>query len=201
MFEKRIKPLLQYVGAIGAAIMSIMYIIVIVILIVGFEAHDLKNTTIFSIVNAIVGLLIMQFLKIQGISFAKNLEENKQLIKEYYGTRTNDKRVKSINSYMINSTIKDVIIKGLSFIVSSIGIIYIVIQGSRDYMLLLLAAVNLLLFISFGILSMNNAYEFFNNYHVPYMKEQLKNKNKISKGDIKICLQSMEKNTETLKNK
>lgn len=201
MFEKRIKPLLQYVGAIGAAIMSIMYIIVIVILIVGFEAHDLKNTTIFSIVNAIVGLLIMQFLKIQGISFAKNLEENKQLIKEYYGTRTNDKKVKSINSYMINSTIKDVIIKGLSFIVSSIGIIYIVIQGSRDYMLLLLAAVNLLLFLSFGILSMNNAYEFFNNYHVPYMKEQLKNKNKISKGDIKKCLQSMEKNTETLKNK
>lgn len=201
MFEKRIKPLLQYVGAIGAAIMSIMYIIVIVILIVGFEAHDLKNTTIFSIVNAIVGLLIMQFLKIQGISFAKNLEENKQLIKEYYGTRTNDKKVKSINSYMVNSTIKDVIIKGLSFIVSSIGIIYIVIQGSRDYMLLLLAAVNLLLFLSFGILSMNNAYEFFNNYHVPYMKEQLKNKNKISKGDIKICLQSMEKNTETLKNK
>ena len=201
MFEKRIKPLLQYVGAIGAAIMSIMYIIVIVILIVGFEAHDLKNTTIFSIVNAIVGLLIMQFLKIQGISFAKNLEENKQLIKEYYGTRTNDKKVKSINSYMINSTIKDVIIKGLSFIVSSIGIIYIVIQGSRDYMLLLLAAVNLLLFLSFGILSMNNAYEFFNNYHVPYMKEQLKNKNKISKGDIKICLQSMEKNTEILKSK
>ena len=201
MFEKRIKPLLQYVGAIGAAIMSIMYIIVIVILIVGFEAHDLKNTTIFSIVNAIVGLLIMQFLKIQGISFAKNLEENKTLIKEYYGTRTNDKKIKSINSYMVNSTIKDVIIKGLSFIVSSIGIIYIVIQGSRDYMLLLLAAVNLLLFLSFGILSMNNAYEFFNNYHVPYMKEQLKNKNKISKGDIKICLQSMEKNTETLKNK
>lgn len=201
MFEKRIKPLLQYVGAIGAAIMSIMYIIVIVVLIVGFEKHNIKNTTVFSLINAVVGLIIMQFLKIQGISFAKNLTENQTLIKEYYGTLTTDKKLKSIKDFMIWSTIRDIIIKGAGLIISSIGIIYIVIQGSGDYTLLLLAVVNLLMFISFGILSMNSAYEFYNNYHVPYMKEQLKNKNKISKGDIKRCLQSMEKNIETLKNK
>lgn len=201
MFEKKIKPLLQYVGAIGAAIMSIMYIIVIVVLIVGFETHDLKNTTVFSLINAVVGLIIMQFLKIQGISFAKNLPENQTLIKEYYGTLTADKKLKSIKSFMLWSTIKDIAIKGAGLIISSIGIIYIVIQGTGDYTLLLLAVVNLLMFISFGILSMNAAYEFYNNYHVPYMKEQLKNKNKISKGDIKRCLQSMEKNIETSKNK
>lgn len=201
MFEKKIKPLLQYVGAIGAAIMSIMYIIVIVVLIVGFETHDLKNTTVFSLINAVVGLIIMQFLKIQGISFAKNLPENQTLIKEYYGTLTADKKMKSIKSFMLWSTIKDIAIKGAGLIISSIGIIYIVIQGSGDYTLLLLAVVNLLMFISFGILSMNSAYEFYNNYHVPYMKEQLKNKNKISKGDIKRCLQSMEKYIETSKNK
>ena len=201
MFEKRIKPLLQYVGAIGAAIMSIMYIIIVIVLIIGFESHDLTNTTLFSLVNAVIGLMIMHFLKIQGISFAKNLDENKQIIKEYYGTRTNDKKFRNINDYMIKSTIKDIIVKGLSFTISSIGIIYIVIQGSQDYTLLLLAVVNLLLFISFGILGMNSTYEFYNNYHVPYMKEQLKHKNKISKGDIKRCLQSMENNIETLKNK
>lgn len=201
MFEKKIKPLLQYVGAIGAAIMSTMYIIVIVVLIVGFESHSLKNTTIFSIINAVVGLIIMQFLKIQGVSFAKNLPENQTLIKEYYGTITADKKLKSIKSFMLWSTIRDIAIKGAGLIISSIGIIYIVIQGSGDYTLLLLAVVNLLLFISFGILSMNSAYEFYNNYHVPYMKEQIKNKNKISKGDIKRCLQSMEKNIETSKNK
>lgn len=201
MFEKKIKPLLQYVGVIGAAIMSIMYIIVIIVLIIGFETHDLKNTTVFSLINAVVGLIIMQFLKIQGISFAKNLPENQTLIKEYYGTLTADKKLKSIKSFMLWSTIKDITIKGAGLIISSIGIIYIVIQGSGDYTLLLLAIVNLLMFISFGILSMNSAYEFYNNYHVPYMKEQLKNKNKISKGDIKRCLQSMEKYIETSKNK
>lgn len=201
MFEKKIKPLLKYVGMIGAIIMSIMYIVIILILIIGFSSHDLKNTTIFSIINAVVGLIIMQFLKIQGISFAKNLEENKKLIKEYYGTKTNDKKLKSINNYMVTSTIKDIIIKGTGLVISSVGVIYIVIQGSHDYTLLLLAVVNLLMFISFGILSMNSAYEFYNNYHVPYMKEQLKNKNKITKGEIKKCLLSMEKNIEILKNK
>ena len=201
MFEKRIKPLLQYIGAIGAAIMSIMYIIIIVVLIIGFESHSLSNITIFSIINAVVGLIIMQFLKVQGISFAKNLEENKQLIKDYYGTRTNDKKLRNINSYMIYSTIKDILLKGAGIILSSSGIIYIVIQGSQDYTLLLLAVVNLLMFISFGILEMNSSYEFYNNYHVPYMKEQLKNKNKITKGDLDRCLQSMENNIAILKNK
>lgn len=201
MFEKKIKPLLQYVGAIGAGIMSVMYIVIIIVLIVGFESHDLLNTTIFSIVNAVVGLIILQFLKIQGISFAKGLPENQELIKEYYNNKTPDKKFKNIKQYMISSTITDIIIKGSGLIVSSVGIIYIVIQGSNDYTLLLLAIVNLLLFVSFGILGMNKAYEFYNNYHVPYMKEQLKNKNKITKGDVNKCLQSMEKNIETLKNK
>lgn len=201
MFEKRIKPLLQYVGAIGAAIMSIMYMIIIVILIVGFESHDLKNTTIFSIINAVVGLIIMQFLKIQGISFAKNLPENQKLIKDYYGSITHDKRLRNINSFLLWSTIKDIVLKGTGLIISSVGIIYIVIQGSHDYTMLLLAVVNLLMFISFGILSMNGSYEFYNNYHVPYMKHQLENKNKLTKGDVIKCLQSMEKNIAILKNK
>lgn len=201
MFEKKIKPLLQYVGAIGAAIMSVMYIVIIIVLIVGFESHDLLNTTIFSVVNAVVGLIILQFLKIQGISFAKGLKENQDIIKQYYNNKTPDKKLKSIKQYMISSTILDIIIKGTGLVISSVGIIYIVIQGSNDYTLLLLAIVNLLLFISFGILGMNKAYEFYNNYHIPYMKEQLKYKNKITKGDIKKCLLLMEKNLETSKNK
>ena len=42
-----------------------------------------------------------------------------------------------------------------------------------DYNLLFLAVVNLLMFICFGFISLVNAYDFYNNKHVPYMKEQL----------------------------
>jgi hypothetical protein len=49
----------------------------------------------------------------------------------------------------------------------------LVIQGSNDYNLLFLAVVNLLMFVCFGFISLVNAYDFYNNKHVPYMKEQL----------------------------
>ena len=193
-FEKRIQPILQYVGVIGAILMSIMYIIMVVILIIGFKAQSIQNTLVFAIINAIVGLMIMQFLKIQGISFAKNLPENIEIIKQYYNTKTKDKKIQSIKYYWISSLIKDFISKGLSVAFTTAGIIYIVIVGSNDYTLLLLALVNLILFICFGLLALNNAYEFYNNKHVPYMQEMIKNK--ITKKEIEICLQSMVKNLE-----
>ena len=193
-FEKRIQPILQYVGVIGAILMSIMYIIMVVILIIGFKAQSIQNTIVFAIINAIVGLMIMQFLKIQGISFAKNLPENIDIIKQYYNTKTKDKKIQSIKYYWTTSLSKDFISKGLSIAFTTAGIIYIVIVGSNDYTLLLLALVNLILFICFGLLALNNAYEFYNNKHVPYMQEMIKNK--ITKKEIEICLQSMVKNLE-----
>lgn len=193
-FEKRIQPILQYVGVIGAILMSIMYIIMVIILIIGFKAQSIQNTIVFAIINAIVGLMIMQFLKIQGISFAKNLPENIDIIKQYYNTKTKDKKIQSIKYYWTSSLIKDFISKGLSIAFTTAGIIYIVIVGSNDYTLLLLALVNLILFICFGLLALNNAYEFYNNKHVPYMQEMIKNK--ITKKEIEICLQSMVKNLE-----
>ena len=165
-FEKKIQPILQYVGVIGAILMSIMYIIVVVILIIGFKAQSIQNTIVFAIINAIVGLIIMQFLKIQGISFAKNLPENIEIIKQYYNTKTRDKKIQSIKYYWTTSLIKDFIFKGISIASTTAGIIYIVIVGSNDYTLLLLALVNLILFICFGLLALNSAYEFYNNKHV-----------------------------------
>ena len=193
-FEKKIQPILQYVGVIGAILMSIMYIITVVILIIGFKAQSIQNTIVFAIINAIVGLIIMQFLKIQGISFAKNLPENIEIVKQYYNTKTKDKKIQSIKYYWTSSLIKDFISKGLSIAFTTAGIIYIVIVGSNDYTLLLLALVNLILFICFGLLALNNAYEFYNNKHVPYMQEMIKNK--ITKKEIEKCLQSMVKNLE-----
>ena len=152
-FEKKIQPILQYVGVIGAILMSIMYIITVVILIIGFKAQSIQNTVVFAIINAIVGLIIMQFLKIQGISFAKNIPENTEIIKQYYSTKTRDKKIQSIKYYWTTSLIKDLVFKGLSIAFTTAGIIYIVIVGSNDYNLLLLAFVNLILFICFGLLA------------------------------------------------
>lgn len=173
VLEKKILPILNYVGIIGAGIMTIAYIIAVFVLIRGFQAEAILNTTVFACVNAATGFVIMQFLKIQGVSFAKMLPENQELIKRYYGTKTKDKKVHSINYFWTTSVIKDILVKCLTLGATTVGLIYIVIQGSNDYNLLFLAIVNLLMFVCFGFISLVNAYDFYNNNHVPYMKEQL----------------------------
>ena len=172
-FETKIKPVLSYVGSIGAGLMCIAYIIVVFVLIHGFKATIIFNTLLFAAVNAIIGFCVMQFLKVQGVSFAKLIPENDKIIKEYYSTRTKDKKPHSMQFYWTTSVIKDVFTKCLSVAITSAGLIYIVIQGSNDWNLLLLAIVNLIMFICFGFLALVNAYEFFNNKFVPYMEEKI----------------------------
>lgn len=167
--EKKILPILNYVGIIGAAIMTVAYIIAVFVLIKGFKAEALLQTTIFGCVNAATGFVIMQFLKIQGVSFAKMLPDNQLIIKEYYNTKTKDKKPHSVTFFWVTSVTKDIIIKCATLAATTIGLIYIVIQGSNDYNLLFLAIVNLLMFMCFGFISLVNAYDFYNNNHVPYM--------------------------------
>lgn len=171
--EKKILPILNYVGIIGAAIMTVAYIIAVFVLIRGFKAEALLQTTIFGCVNAATGFVIMQFLKIQGVSFAKMLPDNQEIIKAYYNTKTKDKKPHSITFFWTTSVIKDIIVKCATLAATTIGLIYIVIQGSNDYNLLFLAIVNLLMFMCFGFISLVNAYDFYNNNHVPYMVGKL----------------------------
>lgn len=185
-FETKIKPVLSYVGAIGAGLMCIAYIIVVFVLIRGFKATVIFNTLLFAAVNAIVGFVIMQFLKVQGISFAKLIPKNDEIIKEYYSTNTKDKKPHSMQFYWTTSVAKDVFTKCLSVAITSAGLIYIVIQGSNDWNLLLLAMVNLIMFVCFGFLSLVNAYDFFNNNFIPYMKEKISETKTETKESVEV---------------
>ena len=171
--EKRLLNILKYVGIIGAAICSVAYIVVVLVLIQGFKAENTTQTVTFALVNAVVGFIILTFLKIQGESFAKNLPENKVISDLYYASQTKDKKYHSMKYFWITSTIKDILTKVLSVFISTFGIIYIVIIGSNDWNLLLLALVNLLLLISFGLLGLEKSYEFYNTRMIPYMQHQL----------------------------
>ena len=81
--QEKLINVLKYIGIIGATICSVAYIFVVIVLIQGFEAETTTQTVIFAVVNAIVGFIIMQFLKVQGEQFAKNKPENKKIIDEY----------------------------------------------------------------------------------------------------------------------
>lgn len=175
--QEKLINVLKYIGIIGATICSVAYIFVVIVLIQGFKVETTTQTIIFAVVNAIVGFIIMQFLKVQGEQFAKNKPENKKIIDEYYNSKTKDKKLHSMRYYWVTSIITDIFTKVLTVFASTFGIIYIVVVGSNDWNLLVLAFVNLLLFICFGLLALNNAFEFFNNKHIPYMIEKVREVN------------------------
>lgn len=169
-----ILKLLYYIGFIGAAILTVAYIALVWVFIAGFEASaEFTNLIIFAICNGVIGLMICQMLKLQGITFAKNITSNRIILEEYYNTKTKDKKPQSIGRYWLKSLIQDFFLKAVTIILSTGGIVYVVIQGTNDYTMLLIAIVNLLMFICFGLLSMNSAYQFYNNYHIPYIKEKI----------------------------
>lgn len=174
-FEKKIKPILSYVGFIGAIVFSIAYIVAVLVLIRGFHVdRDLKQIFIFAILNAVVGFAIMQFLKIQGESFAKEIPENKAIIEKFCKSKAHKKKKHSMLWWWLTSTPKDLLSKGLTLGIATFGVIYICIEGSGDYSILGLAAVNLLSFISFGLISLVKTFDFYNNCYIPYILDKNK---------------------------
>ena len=170
-FKQKVLPILHYVGVIGATIMSVAYIILVMVLIQGFKVEATLKTTIFACVSAGVGFIIMQFLKYQGITFAEL--ENKEILEKYYGTKTRDKKSHSLTYFWVTSVVKDIIVKCATVAGTSVGIVYIIIEGSKDYNLILLAIVNLLMFICFGFISLVKAYNYFNRIYIKYIQERM----------------------------
>lgn len=75
--------------------------------------------------------------------------------------------------YWITSACSDIIVKCLTLGATSVGMVYIMIEGSQDWNLLLLAGVNLLMFAGFGLISLTKAYDYYNDVYVPYMIERI----------------------------
>lgn len=200
VFENKIKPILLYVGTIGAISMSIGYIILMVVLVLGFKSQaTLTSAITFSVVNAVVGFIIMQFLKIQGIDFAKQLDNNVKVLEEYKNWKANpqtvDKKLHSLTYYWITSVVKDLLGKGLSVAIATAGIIYIVVEGSQDYNMLLLSLVNLILFACLGLISLVKAYEFYNNEHIPYLQRLITTQPQLQT-QIQIINKQLDNNVE-----
>lgn len=173
LFEKKIKPILLYVGTIGAILMSVAYIILMLILILGFQVRaNFIETIVFSVITAAVGFIIMQLLKVQGIDFAKNLPNNVEILKKYNQKKPKKKHYHSLTAYWISTIFVDILTKVVTVAIATAGIIYIVYAGSQNYTLLLLAAVNLIMFACFGLLSLVSAYDFFNDNYIPYIIER-----------------------------
>jgi len=169
-----VKNFLLYTGILGSIISSIAYLIVTYVIVVGFEsAVDQEKQILFAVLGALVGLMITSALRGQGITFAKKEDESQEVMKEYHEliNKTKDiKKLRTIKHFVIVSTIKDVITKGVSIGITTWFVMYIFMEGNGDFSLFALTLSNILMFSGFGLVALSKAYDKYIEEHIPVIK-------------------------------
>jgi hypothetical protein len=96
-------------------------------------------------------------------------------MKSYYSALNKTKKEKDLHDithYLIRSTIIDIIIKGSLVTISTFFILYIFIEGSKNWGLIGLAVANIFLFTGFGLVGLARAYDKYLDEHIPVIKER-----------------------------
>lgn len=174
ILTEKVKSLVFWAGLISSIISAVAYIIIVFVMVFGFRVETtLTNNIVFSLITAFVGLLISQFLKWQGISFAKKEEDVAEVWERYYKRKTKKRKYRSLKSFWIKSFLTDMFFKSLMIALISVGTVYVFISASGDVMRILMALFNLTLFAGFGMMSLSKAYDFTKEEHVAYMLRQM----------------------------
>lgn len=175
--NEKVSNILLWTGAIGAGISGIAYIIIMTVLVVGIESSMAQEQLLLvSILNAIAGLLITFMLRGQGVALASNSNENKKIMDEYRTILNKTKpvqKLRTITWFVGWKSILDIFTKALTVAISTYAMIFIFMEGNGDISLVFLAIANVFLFISFGILALRGAYNFYNNDHISAIKSRI----------------------------
>lgn len=171
--------LLNNIGIVGAILAAIADLAFVIIMVLGVQINaKLSSIIIFSVVNALVGIMINILLRYQGKKYAEL--ENTDLCNKFYNKQVREKKYLSIGWWMALSSLKDILVKGVTTSFSIFGMIYLSIEGSKNPIQILMTIATLIMFACFGLIAMNGAYERFYNVQIPFMEMKIKEKEKES---------------------
>jgi hypothetical protein len=187
--SQAVKSLLLYAGFLGAIISALAYLIITIVMVKGVSTGiAIQNQILFSILGALTGLLISFLLRNQGIIYAKQNEESKEVMKEYRSQINKTKPLKKLHTiswYLLWATIRDIFMKGVTIAVSTWFVLYIFIEGSGNWSLIGLAIANILMFAGFGLVGLATVYDKYLEEHIPVIKERIEQLKKINKNKEK----------------
>lgn len=175
--------LLNNIGIVGAILAAIADLIIVIIFVVGLK-FEIKSSAaiVFSIINAIVGIMINVLLRYQGQKYAEI--ENEEICSKYYRKKIKEKKhYISMGLWQAIQAVKDFVMKGCSTVFSICGVIYLSIEGSKNPTQILITIVTLIMFACFGLVNMNSSYTRFYNEQIPYMELKIKEKENQEKGE------------------
>ncbi len=175
--SENLRRILLYAGFVSAVISAIAYIIITFVMIKGASTDlEMQNQILFSVMSAVVGLLIAFLLRSQGIIYGKQNPHAKEVMKEYRVESNKTKTLKQLHTitwFVFWATIRDVFLKGVTVALSTYFILYIFIEGSGNWGLLGLAISNILMFSGFGLVSLSTMYEKYLGEHIPTIQTRI----------------------------
>lgn len=176
--HRALLKLLNNIGVVGAILAAIADIVFVLIFVFGVKIDvSMSATIIFAVVNALIGVLINGLLRYQGLKYAQ-IENEDTLSKYYIKKMKESKKPISMSAWLSIKSTTDVLMKFITTAFSICGLIYISIEGSKNPIQILITVVTLILFACFGLISMNSAYCRFYNVQLPYIKNQIQEKEK-----------------------
>ena len=174
---ERFKETFTFTGFILAGVAGVAYLILLYIIIAGFEVSiGSTELLIFLALGAIDGVLISLSMRIQGLDFAKSEKTSKEVLEEYNELITEDKEkfLMPLWAFMIINTIKDIIFKGGTVMFTLYFSITIMIEGIGDFKYFWLGAVNVIMYLGFGFLSLAKSYDHYLEVQIPLIKQKIK---------------------------
>jgi hypothetical protein len=187
--SQSVKSLLLYAGFLGAIISALAYLIITIVMVKGASTDlAIQNQILFSILGALTGLLISFLLRYQGIIYAKQNSEAKEIMKEYRQQVNKTKPLKKLHTiswYILWATIRDIFMKGVTIAVSTWFVLYIFIEGSGNWSLIGLAIANIFMFTGFGLVGLATVYDKYLEEHIPVIRERIELLKKINEKNQK----------------
>lgn len=177
IMTEKMRNALTYTGWLLSGIFSIVYVIILCVMIFGFRVSiTFQNALLMAILGAVFTFAITISMVYQGVLFAKDVDNNKNIMKEYYvliNRRKKEKKIKTINFYMIKQIITTLIVKGGVAFISTYTIINLVFNGIGDIMILWLGVANILVAIGLGFIGLVSSYDFYNEQHIPAIRVKI----------------------------
>lgn len=173
----KMRKALTYTGWLLSGIFSVVYIIILCIMIFGFSVQiSLQKTILMAVLGAVFTFAITMSMVYQGVLFAKDVDNNKEIMKEYYtltNRRKKEKKIRTINLYMVKKIITTLFVKGGIAFISTFAVINLVINGIGDIMILWLGIANILVAIGLGFIGLVSSYDFYNEQHIPAIRVKI----------------------------
>ena len=176
-FYDTLTKTLNNIGVIVAIIAIVCYFVFLFIYINGMHADfDLRRTLILTAITAGLGIMVSVSMRMQGIKWAEQLPENKAILDKFDKSKA-AKEVKYHGNLYYWLTRLPLLIFGKvgTCILSVLGVVYYIMQGTKDWSLMLVGLGNVCLMVATSLWACAGSYNFYNKQTIKkiFSKEKI----------------------------